>query len=55
MHGKGLFTWKNKDKYEGDYKYDVKHGQGKFIWADGSSISGQFINGEMYIILFKIQ
>ena len=26
MHGKGLFTWKNKDKYEGDYKYDVKHG-----------------------------
>jgi len=30
MHGKGVFNWfKEKKKYEGEYKDGVKHGKGK--------------------------
>jgi len=33
MHGKGIFTWKDGRKYEGDYFEDKKHGFGVFIWV----------------------
>lgn len=33
MHGKGIFTWKDGKKYEGDYFEDKKHGFGAFIWV----------------------
>lgn len=32
MHGKGVFTWKDGRKYEGEYKDDQKHGYGVFTW-----------------------
>lgn len=38
MHGKGIYTWKDGRRYEGEYQFDKKHGYGIYIWADGRSI-----------------
>ena len=35
MHGKGIFTWLDGRKYEGDYVKDLKDGNGMFVWPDG--------------------
>lgn len=40
MHGKGLYTWLDGRKYEGDYENDKKHGLGVYTWADGRIYSG---------------
>ncbi len=37
MNGKGIYTWKNGDQYEGQYKDDEQHGKGTMTWADGDS------------------
>lgn len=29
MHGKGMFVWKNGQKFEGNYKNDQKEGKGR--------------------------
>ena len=26
MHGKGVYTWRDGRKYEGEYQFDKKHG-----------------------------
>ena len=44
MHGKGVFTYSNGDRYEGYYKEGVKHGKGVFTWADGMSYEGEYEN-----------
>ncbi len=62
MNGKGSFYWPDGKRYEGEYKNDLKHGLGSFIWLDkkwnGSwlfgkmdgrgtlEINGKFYNGE---------
>lgn len=28
MHGKGIYTWKDGRRYEGEYLNDKKHGYG---------------------------
>jgi len=33
MHGKGLFTWPDNRKYDGEYKEDKKEGYGIFEWV----------------------
>jgi len=40
MEGKGLFTWPDGRKYEGEYKNDKKHGFGVFYWPDGRIYRG---------------
>jgi len=35
MHGRGVFTWPDGRKYEGEYVEDKKEGQGVFYWPDG--------------------
>ena len=40
MHGKGLFTWSDGRKYEGEYNLDKKEGQGIFSWPDGRKYDG---------------
>lgn len=42
MHGKGVFTYSNGDRYEGGFKEGVKHGRGIFTWADGRSYEGDY-------------
>ena len=46
MHGRGLFTWKDGRKYEGDYVDDKKHGYGEFLWNDGRQYRGYWKNGK---------
>jgi len=38
MEGRGLFTWSDGRKYDGEYKDDKKHGYGVFEWPDGNII-----------------
>ena len=37
MEGKGRFKTQQSDYYEGNFKKDLKHGYGKFIYAGGSA------------------
>ena len=46
MHGKGVFTWKDGRKYEGEYKDDKKDGYGEFYWPDGRIYKGFWENGK---------
>lgn len=40
MHGKGVYTWKDGRRYEGEYVNDKKQGWGQYIWADGRMYIG---------------
>lgn len=40
MHGKGVFTWLDGRRYEGEYYDDKKHGKGVFTWPDGKRYNG---------------
>ena len=46
MDGKGIFTWPDGRKYEGDYKDDKKEGYGIFEWNDGKKYRGYWLNGK---------
>lgn len=48
MHGKGLYTWKDGRRYEGEYLHDKKHGQGVYTWADGRRYDGQWAYGKQH-------
>lgn len=48
MHGKGLYTWKDGRRYEGDYVMDKKHGHGRYRWADGRIYDGPWVNGRQH-------
>ena len=36
-----------RSEYVGYHKNGVKHGEGKYKWADGSEFSGNWINGNI--------
>ena len=40
MHGKGVFSWDDGRRYEGEYLDDKKHGHGVFYWPDGKLYDG---------------
>jgi len=40
MDGKGIFSWPDSRKYDGDYLDDKKHGYGVFEWPDGRKYKG---------------
>ena len=46
MEGKGIFTWPDNRKYNGDYYNDKKDGFGTFEWADGRKFAGYWKNGK---------
>ena len=46
MHGKGIFTWDNGKKYEGDYVDDKKEGHGVMIFPDGRIYDGHWKDGK---------
>lgn len=45
MDGKGVYTWKDGRKYEGEYKNDKKEGYGELTWPDSK------INAQRYLII----
>ena len=46
MNGKGVFTWTDGRKYEGDYLNDNKEGFGTFWWPDGKIYKGNWKGGK---------
>ena len=44
MHGEGLRTWPNGDRYDGEYRDGQAVGSGKFTYANGDIYEGQFEN-----------
>ena len=40
MHGRGIFTWADGRRYDGEYVDDKKEGHGVFIWPDGRRYDG---------------
>lgn len=63
MHGKGVYTWKDGRRYEGEYLNDKKHvdfksyylhsyfnnqGYGTYAWADGRKYVGEWKLGKQH-------
>ena len=46
MHGYGEFTWVEKKKYCGFYKYDKKDGFGLYYWPDNKFFIGFWKEGK---------
>ena len=44
--GWGTFIWANGDRYDGEWKRDMPHGQGTLVWADGSRYEGHWERGQ---------
>jgi hypothetical protein len=47
LNGKGVFTWSDGSKYEGDWKDGKRHGKGihgihGYTWSDGSKFEGDW-------------
>jgi len=43
--GKGLLTWSNGNRYEGELLVGTINGKGTFYWANGDWYQGEFRNG----------
>ena len=49
MHGKGIFTWPDGRRYEGNYKDDKKSGFGIYTWKkEGKKYEGEWQNGKQH-------
>jgi len=48
MHGKGIYTWQDGRRYEGEYVDDKKHGYGIYTWADGRKYEGYWAYGKQH-------
>lgn len=46
LHKQGAYKSKTGYSYEGDWKDNVKHGKGKFIYLDGKVYEGDFFNNK---------
>ena len=46
MGGKGAYTFKNGDNYEGDIKEDKMNGKGTLTKSTGDKYVGEFVDGK---------
>ena len=46
MHGRGVYTWTDGKKYDGQWKDGKKHGRGVVSEADGRKYDGQWKDGK---------
>ena len=45
MEGKGVFSWPDGRRFEGNYLNDKKEGYGEYYWKDGRIFKGMWKNG----------
>lgn len=45
-HGRGVFTWKSGDRYEGDFVDNQRTGKGVYTWPSGNRYEGGFVDGK---------
>ena len=55
-----FLLYNNKDKYEGDWKNNFRHGKGKIVYANGDIYDGEWANdkkgyGKLSIIINGIE
>jgi len=43
MHGFGIYTWPDGRRYEGNYQYNKKEGEGIYIAGDKSIFEGLWL------------
>jgi hypothetical protein len=48
MEGKGVESWADGRRYEGDYKGGKKDGEGTFYWPNGQIYIGSWRNGKQH-------
>lgn len=48
MEGRGIETWSDGRKYEGDFKNGKKDGEGVFLWPNGNKYIGSWKNGKQH-------
>ena len=48
MDGKGIFTWPDGRRFEGEYKEDKKEGYGELEWNKGKKYKGNWKNGKQH-------
>ena len=48
--GKGILTWSDGRRYQGNFKEDKMEGQGILTWSDGRRYEGEFLEDEMSAI-----
>jgi hypothetical protein len=46
LEGKGVFTWADGNRYEGDFVGNKRTGKGTFSWANGNRYTGDFVEGK---------
>jgi hypothetical protein len=44
-HGYGVHEWQNGDRYEGEWRNSLRHGQGSDIFANGDVFIGEYVYG----------
>ena len=44
--GKGVYTWPDGEKYEGDYVDGCATGKGVYTWPSGNRYEGDFVDGQ---------
>ena len=42
MHGKGIYTFADGAKYDGEWKDDKQHGKGLYTFASGDKYDGEY-------------
>lgn len=52
--GKGVYIWKNGDKYVGEWEHDKKHGKGVFVFSNGRKKEGYWQNDFKHVRHFHI-
>jgi hypothetical protein len=48
MEGRGVETWTDGRRYEGDFKNGKKDGEGTFEWPNGNRYVGSWRNGKQH-------
>ena len=46
--GKGVYTWPDGEKYEGDFVDGKQHGKGMYTRPDGTIYEGDFVDGKQH-------
>lgn len=46
MEGKGIYTWLDGKRYQGNYKKGVKCGYGEMKWPNGKKFQGEWKDGK---------
>ena len=48
MNGKGVFKWKDGEKYIGNYLNNLKHGFGKYEYNSNQYYEGFWVNNKQH-------